>query len=140
MSKNTSITDLTRRIHIRLNYNRNRITRYSPYEILFKRNIFTNDKITFPENQKTIGACIIENSKINSKIKNKKRVTNFHFKVNDEVYKKSFSPDKMDPIWKGPFKIIEMDKNGNYVIIEELNKITKQNIKNVRPYFREGRM
>lgn len=56
------------------------------------------------------------------------------------MFLKNFSPDKIEPIWNGPYKITEVDKNGNYVIIQENLKRTKQNIKNIRPLFGEGRI
>lgn len=56
------------------------------------------------------------------------------FVTNQFVFLKNQSQDKADAKWKGPFKIIKVNSNNN-ITIEEGNKFTKQNIKNIKPYF-----
>lgn len=140
MSRGLTLKELRERIHIRLNYNKNRTTNASPFEILFNKNIFTNKKLEIIESNQKIREIVKIQSINNQNINNKKRIRNFKFKIHQKVFKRNFSPDKVEPIWNGPFEIIELDKDENYVIIKEKTKITKQNIKNIRPCFGEGRM
>jgi transposase InsO family protein len=139
MSRGMKLSELEERINTRLNYNTNRVTGYSPYEIMFRKNAFNEKELNF--NDEELRKIAEKHKKATKNTQNKRissRIKKFNFKINEWVYKKTFSPDKVDPVWKGPFKILNVDKNGNYVEIQENFKTTKQNIKNLRPYFRRG--
>ncbi|KAG0431926.1 hypothetical protein DMUE_5529 [Dictyocoela muelleri] len=82
-----------------------------------------------------------EKLKIESKIKNishkemNKTRKGYNYKVGDLVYRKTHSPDKIDNKYVGPFEILKLDSKGNYVILNEIKKISRQNIKNITPAF-----
>ncbi|KAG0435615.1 Retrovirus-related Pol polyprotein from transposon 17.6, partial [Dictyocoela muelleri] len=135
-SRGKSIKELTEGIFIRLNTTPNTKYELSPYEILFKETL-SGDSSTISKKlleydesikkQKIESETYAENN-YNTKIK---------FKENDLVFRKAFNPDKLQDLWKGPFKVIKVPKNREFVLIEEKSKISRQNIKNIRHFVRE---
>ncbi|KAG0442500.1 hypothetical protein DMUE_0231 [Dictyocoela muelleri] len=103
------------------------IFKYSPFDI-FKRNL--QNQISKAK-EKEIANSLNENL-----IRNKKRIKH-RYKIGDLVFKKTTNPDKIEDKWHGPFKI-EKIINENMFLIDKIKRSTYQNIKNIRPYFREG--
>lgn len=137
LSASESFEKLKQNICIRLNYNNNRTTGYSPYEIIFKRSPFTMKKLCDENFTKKIYKKINNEIENNAIKRNKKRIS-YVFKKGELIFRKNFSPDKCEVKWKGPFEIIEIDRQGNNVLVKEKFKITKQNVKNIRPFLGEG--
>ena len=54
------------------------------------------------------------------------------FRVGEYIYIKNFSTDKTEPIWLGPFEIIELGKNCNTVVVRVNNGSRRISIKNIR--------
>lgn len=49
-------------------------------------------------------------------------------------FKRLHNPDKINDLFSGPFKIIAISNDHNVVTIEEDNKISRQNIKNITSF------
>lgn len=58
-----------------------------------------------------------------------------HYKVSEFVFKKLNNPYKIQDLYAGPFKIIKISRDNNVVVIDEKSKISRQNIKNITPFF-----
>lgn len=64
-----------------------------------------------------------------------KKSKNHRYGIGDLILKKNRSPDRIDLKWKGPFTITQV-LDENTVWIKEASKMTKQNIKNIIPYWK----
>ena len=49
------------------------------------------------------------------------------------VYKKAHFQDKIEDKFLGPFRIVGIEEGTGRIILDEGNKLTKQNVKNVKP-------
>lgn len=108
----------------------------SPYTVKKKNNPMdiTNTKVEINEQelkQRIEDAAIKNNNKIN-----KKRIYHIYREGDECLIKNREEKNKLSAPFKGPFKIIKVEHNS--VIVEINNKRIKENIKNVRPFFREG--
>ncbi|KAG0438124.1 Pro-Pol polyprotein [Dictyocoela muelleri] len=56
------------------------------------------------------------------------------YRVGDLVFKRLHNPDKIHNLYSGPFKILAISKDGNVITIDEISKISRQNIKNITPF------
>ena len=63
--------------------------------------------------------------------RNRKEV---EYRVGDEVLRKNFTQGKLEQRWSGPFRIIQVI-GANRLELDEGNRKTTHNIKNVRPCF-----
>ncbi|MGL5707545.1 MAG: reverse transcriptase domain-containing protein [Aeromonas sp.] len=139
MSKGESIRKLLKNISIRINYNVNRMTGKSPHEKMWETDIFgqpatKEDEESYTERRK-------RNEDLIKDLETKNKGRKYHeYSVGQMVYKKTHNPDKVEDKWCGPFKIIKIDKSGNSLSIQEVGKISRQNLKNVRPDLGEGNM
>ncbi|KAG0435035.1 hypothetical protein DMUE_4919, partial [Dictyocoela muelleri] len=117
----------------KLNLTVNTNTNYAPYEIYYKSSIFRNfgRKINI-DKEDIVKRASKKNEKYQMRQKNSRIRVNY--KYGDKVYVKSFSQDKLNPKWKGPFEIIEKSKNGNNLYVDAFNKKLRVSIKNCRPH------
>jgi transposase InsO family protein len=131
--KGFSLKELKEKICTHLNYSTNRTTKYSPFEIIYKHSPFDILRRKLQNVQEE--QCSRTNASIEREVarRNKNRVKHLYI-TNDLVYKKNFSPDKLDDKWLGPFKILNVI-NENMVEIQEVGKSTLQNVKNLKPDF-----
>lgn len=53
---------------------------------------------------------------------NVKRNKNIHYQIGDKVYVKNNSPFKLDPIWKGPYEVIEKKANETFFYFKQMTK------------------
>jgi hypothetical protein len=139
MSRRLPLSALANNIKRRLNLNVNRMTGKSPYELMFEKDVFgisTKPKVV---NWEELKSKMLINIKKSEDKRNKKR-NEWKLKIGDSILKLNHSPDKAEDIWQGPFEIVDVDCEGNWVVIDQGNKKSKQNVKNVRPFFGEGRM
>lgn len=140
ISRGTNKKTLLNNIHTRLNFLENRNTAMTPHEIIFKNNPFIDIPRLENNNLMRIKEKIKEIIKKEEIKRNKKRRIDHIFKKGDKVFVKNFFPDKLEPIWKGPFDILEISKCKNRVTIKETTKTSIQNIKNLRPFLGGGKM
>ncbi|KAG0440562.1 Pol polyprotein [Dictyocoela muelleri] len=133
ISRKSSRKELIRNIWRKLNLTVNTNTNYAPYEIYYKSSIFKNfgRKINIDKEDIVKRACK-KNEKYQMR-QEKSRIP-VNYKYGDKVYVKSFSKDKLNPKWKGPFEIIEKSKNGNNLYVDAFNKKLRVSIKNCRPH------
>lgn len=124
------------KIETRLNFTYHRNLRYSPYEIIYKNSPFENINIRDNIDYQKIIKYTRQSITKNENETNAERKTHQYLE-NQYIYKRNHSPDKLDPKWKGPYRI-HHKVNNNQFIIEENGKHTKQNIKNIRPAIKEG--
>ncbi len=103
-----------------------------PFEIVYNYNPFDIYKKLNKNVQETQFNRTLMNIKKDENIRNKH--LEYQYKINDKVFKRNFSPDKLENKWKGPFKLTKILQQ-NVVEIQENKKLTTQNIKNLKPYF-----
>jgi len=72
--------------------------------------------------------------------KNNEKRQEYTYVLQQKVFKKIINIVKLDPVWEGPFQILEISPHGNRVLLEEGRRRTWNNIKNVRPDFGEGEL
>ena len=119
-----------------MNLTVNRITGFSPYEIVFKKSCLD----IYDSKIKILESDIFNKSKKNSelnqlKINSKRKQHNYS--VNDSIYLKMFSPDKIDPRFADGYKVVSIvDKNR--ICVEGHNKRKIVNVKNVKPNYSAG--
>jgi transposase InsO family protein len=135
ITRGESLARLEQNIYKRLNLVTNRTTGKTPYELWYKQDIL-GIKTNLNFDWKSLNEKSLKATKLNERKRNKKRIC-YEFKIGNLVFKKNHSPDKGDDIWLGPFKILDVDLNGNWIKIDEGTKTSKQNVKNVRP-IKEG--
>ncbi|KAG0435920.1 Transposon Tf2-6 polyprotein, partial [Dictyocoela muelleri] len=136
--KGSSLHELKEMIETRINMTYHRILDTSPFELLNKYSAVDPLKRVMINNKKTKQE--IKEKRINEILTNSKRKIH-EYKVGDKVFKKTFDPDKINDLYSGPFTIMKVSKDKNYVIIKENNKTSRQNIKNITPFFdEEGKM
>ncbi|KAG0438522.1 hypothetical protein DMUE_3032 [Dictyocoela muelleri] len=70
-------------------------------------------------------------SKNNLTVKGKRK--KIEYSPGNLIYLKNHSPDKVDPKWKGPYKVIKMSSGKNNVYVDKGNKIERVSVNNVRP-------
>ncbi|KAG0420205.1 Pol polyprotein, partial [Dictyocoela roeselum] len=128
ISKNKNLLEIERNIWRRLNLNANSSLGFSPYEIYFKKPIFSNISTKIKINDREIQKNLIKSRERYSN--NKQELP--ELKIGDYVFKKTNSNDKIDAKWTGPYEIVKLSKNKNNVYISEGNKISKISIKNLR--------
>lgn len=133
--KGRTLKELKDAIYTRINYTVNRTIGKSPFEVTKKTDIFGIGNVNWTADWEDIKKRIKEKSAKETLKRNKKRKY-FKYEKGGLVYKKNNSQDKVDDRWKGPFEIVEV--NGNVLQIMENGKITKQNIKNLRPAEKGG--
>ncbi|KRH93921.1 putative LTR transposon, partial [Pseudoloma neurophilia] len=59
------------------------------------------------------------------------------YKIGERVLVEKESRSKSDPIYDGPFSIIEIYREGNMVKMEDSKKEITRNIKKIKPFFTE---
>ncbi|KAG0435785.1 Pol polyprotein [Dictyocoela muelleri] len=136
ISRKTTIRELLRNLFIGINFARHTTLGFSPFELVYKYSPFDAFKrnLSFKINEAK-SQEIIKAAKLCEK--NKKRRIKHTYKQGDLVFKKMHYPDKIREKWAGPFRIDKLINNDTY-IIDEGTKMTRQNIKNIRPFFKRG--
>lgn len=131
--KGFKITEILTFAKRQLNLTYNRGLRGIPYEIAFKVDLISGNKLSEEK---------IPNDEIvhleNRVLENSKR-KDYKYQKGEMVYTKAFHLDKQSQKWNGPYKIIKVSKKGNSVLTDEVNKRTWNSIRNVR-CARRGRM
>ena len=112
----------------KLNLSFNRSINAIPYMIAHKKNPFTNEDFSY--DKESIVNQIKMNSEKSLAFRNKSRIT-FLYRVNDLIFLKNQSPDKVEDKFCGPFKIIEVSNDLNRVLIDDGLKEAWINIKNI---------
>jgi len=134
--KGESLNRIKEKIETRINMTNNKTLGCTPHEIVFKASPYTSlplqRSIDIKDIKEKIRTCV-KRSENNTNTRRRSHI----YHEGDRVYKRNFSPDKIDPKWKGPYQITKIHGDNN-VWIHENNKLTKQNIKNLRPCFEEG--
>ncbi|KAG0439306.1 Transposon Tf2-9 polyprotein [Dictyocoela muelleri] len=134
--KGTSIANLKRLIETRINHTYHRALDMSPHEIIFKYSKIDPFKRELKNENKSSNERKINEESV-KRINRKRR--KFLYKEGDLVFKKLHNPDKIQDLYAGPFKIIKLSEDKNVVLIDEKSKISRQNIKNITPFFiKEG--
>ncbi|MGL4848965.1 MAG: RNase H-like domain-containing protein, partial [Clostridium sp.] len=62
------------------------------------------------------------------------------YRVGDKVFVKAPTCDKLDPRWKGPFRVVKVKLEHNYVIIKKGSKQFRINFKRLKPFLNGGRL
>lgn len=131
LGRNKTFTEIRKDIEIRLNYTYHSCIKLNPYEFMHNKSAFQGltklpniDKRIIQQNES-------QNKTKNERNTNKKRIKHV-YRINDMVYKKNVTPDKLERRWNGPYKILNIHDE-NTVEIEENNKTSIQNIKNLLP-------
>lgn len=65
---------------------------------------------------------------------------NITYKKGQEVLIRNQLPMKSEVLYIGPFTVEDSSRDGNRVLIKKERNLIWENIKNVKPYFREGSM
>ena len=103
--------------------------------IMHKENPFTKEEVNI--NEEKIVDRINKESTKSVALRNKNRKS-IHYPPNQLVFLKLHHQDKVEDKYTGPFKIIEISNDSNRVQIDQINKLSWENIKNLRPFFSEG--
>lgn len=136
ISRNKHLEDLRTDILNYMNLTANRTTKMSPYEIVYGFSPFDVTK-RINTRTKELQFARTEHSIIIEQEKNNKKRLDFIYKSGDRVYKKNHDPDKLAEKWTGPFLVTKVIDQ-NVVEIQQKNKITRENIKNLKPDFSRG--
>ncbi|KAG0420565.1 Transposon Tf2-6 polyprotein [Dictyocoela roeselum] len=137
LSRGLTLKECVAKIWRRINLTVNRITGYSPYRIFCKSDNFKGSNETNDINVELIKERLFNQVEKNIK-ENNKNNREFDFKKGDLILKRNFDPDKIAPRFKGPFKVIDIGKMRNSLLIDEGNKVAKVSVKNVKLFKREG--
>eukprot|EP00477_Mikrocytos_mackini_P000223 GAHX01000236.1.p1 GENE.GAHX01000236.1~~GAHX01000236.1.p1 ORF type:complete len:505 (+),score=69.11 GAHX01000236.1:395-1909(+) len=132
MAKGSTFGDIKRRSHKRLNLCADRTTGFSPYEKLRKISIFDFERRDLTEE---INKALLNKRhelERNTRNTNKKRI-NFDFQPGKYVFIRALHPLKTDCRWRGPYEIVSVDQKRNFVWIQEENRQSRVNIKQIRP-------
>ncbi|KAG0420508.1 Transposon Tf2-6 polyprotein [Dictyocoela roeselum] len=136
ISRKRTIKELLRNLFIGINFTCHTTLGLSPFELVYKYSPFDAFKrdLTREVNE----AKSLESSKAERLCEiNKKGRIKHEYKKGDLIFKKMHHPDKIREKWAGPFRIEKLINKDTYVI-DEGTKLTRQNIKNIRPYFKRG--
>lgn len=110
--KGTTIKNLIDKIEAYHNLTKNRITGYSPYELLYKKSIFGETKYDDEIYEQQFNKTLLNIKKeIERRNVNRKK---HQYKIGDLVFKKkNHQQDKVEPKWLGPYKIIKVINENN---------------------------
>ena len=106
-----SIEELKNAISVRCNQTWHSSIGKSPQELLKSKNRKTENNAKLPEQSHA-------------------EITKFE--VGKKIYLRNYSPEKTEPLWFGPFKILEIGPNTNYLKIQTKNGTKIVSSKNVR--------
>ena len=124
-----SLKELEIKIYNKINHNYNKTINMTPFEAYIGKSSITNTKI------KNINSEELARKNILNKIYNLKRINknriSYNYKINSMAYRKNNDQDKIIEKYSGPFKIIQIKNDKIY--LDEINKITENNIKNLKP-------
>ncbi|KAG0420008.1 Transposon Ty3-G Gag-Pol polyprotein [Dictyocoela roeselum] len=138
MYKGETLHELKEKIETRINTTYHRILGTSPFELLNKYSAIDPLKRILNVN-KNISHEKIEQR--NNVIRTNKKRKMHKYKVGEKIFKKAFDPNKINDLYSGPFTILKINNDKNYVIIQKNKKVTRQNIKNITPFLGEkGKM
>lgn len=138
LSRKQTLKNLTHNIKTRLNLTNHRITNKTPFEIIHNTSPFQEIDINHAINMDKVKTLNQNNRNTNNTKTNSKRKEHI-YNIGDKVYKKNHMQDKVQRLWLGPYSIQKI-KDENTVYIDELTKVTLQNIKNLKPAGGERRM
>jgi transposase InsO family protein len=133
ISKNSTLNQLKTNILTFMNYTTNRTTKFSPFELINGYNPFNAIK-KLGTNAKEEQVMRTKQSIAREELSRNKKRLKYVYEVGSNVFKRNFDPDKLAEKWLGPFTVLKVI-NENMIEIEESNKITKQNVKNLKPDF-----
>lgn len=106
-------------------------TGYAPGTLSFGRDMIYNESIDFDFgniNQRRQRRVDRDNKRSNSKR------YSFDYKVGGQVMKRIFDPTKLQHVWNGPHKILQVHVNGNITIRLSDHLTERLNIRRVKPY------
>ena len=103
-----------------------------------KKAIYTRLNLTWHSSIKDIPIISVNKTRVSSVDKEYNDYKELHhtkkknLAINSLVYIKTNRIDKMDPLWEGPFRVIEIGPYNNWIRIQKNNFTTKLSIKNIR--------
>ncbi|KAG0419999.1 Pol polyprotein [Dictyocoela roeselum] len=132
ISGRSTIPSLIKNISIGLNLPCHSKLKTSPFEMIFKYSILDVSRRNLSKKIQKLKREEAMNIKIDNQKMNQGRIKH-QYKIGGLIYKKTHYPDKILDKWKGPFKITKIIKNDTF-IIDEVNKLNRVNIKNIKPF------
>lgn len=118
---------------IRHCYNYHRGLRSSPAEILHSKHPLNPNKEKTTAEIKDLLQHNQEERIKELKQENKHRDCRKEYKIGDMVYARSHKQGKMKPLWSGPYRIEEIQRNRMTVILSNNKHSVRTNIRHIRP-------
>ena len=129
--RNTNLHTLKEKILTKLNFTVNRTTSFSPYEILNNKSALDPLQRTLKNVKQQVEERTKRNIESEQEKRNLKR-KNHAYERGQLVYVRNMRGDKVADVWNGPYEVIEV-LDRNRVRIDQINRVSDQNIKNLRP-------
>lgn len=116
-------------IHTKLNNTYQKTIRMLPSEAWYQINYFTKEPLNINYNQMYRDSLIQSNK--SRELRNRKRIS-IDLRINDWVFLKNNSPDKMDPKFLGTFRIKDVSRNKDRYLLDENTITAWRNVKNLK--------